>query len=311
MITTTLAAPHLFDFHLTVTQRSYGRGMASVDRYAGGVYWRALRRGEKPVLASVRPAGQQRGAALQVTVHGEQATQNDLEYACHTFTRVLGLAVDMEGFYRVLEKDPVLYETTRYLWGMRPLRSESLLEALVTAITAQQVSSHIARLIREGLVERYGAPVQAEGETLYAFPTPQAMLTAGKDGLRALKLSARKAEYLQEVCLRTLDGRLAEKRIGEMDDEPAITELMRVRGVGRWTAVVAMLQALGRVDLFPAGDLALRKEVSLLYFKGDPISVEQLTEFARKQWRPYQGLATSYLFAHLRRRRAGIAVPQA
>ena len=309
MLTTNLNAPQPFDFHLTVGQQAYGQGAASVDRYAGGVYWRALRRGEHVMLASVRPVGEQRSARLQVAVHGDMATQGDLEYAGHTFTRMLGLTVDLAGFYRMLEKDPVLGGAARNLQGMRPLRSESLFEALVMAIAAQQISSHIARLVRAGLIERYGTSVQAEGETLYAFPTPQALLEAGTDGLRAMKLSTRKAEYIQGICLRMLDGELAEERLGAMDDEAAIAELMKLRGIGRWTAVVAMLRALGRVNLFPAGDLALRKEVSRLYFQGKPISVEQLAAFAEKRWHPYQGLATSYLFAHLRRQRAGIAIP--
>ena len=309
MLTTTITAPQPFDFHLTVGQQSYGQGTVNVDRYADGVYWRALRHGEKVVLASVKPMGDQSGTVLQVAVHGNEADADDLQYAVDTFSRILGLAVDLAGFYRMLKGDPVLAETAKDLWGMRPLNSENLFQALVMSVTAQQLSGHIARLIRSGLIAHYGTPVQAEDETLYSFPTPRALLEAGTDGLRAMKLSTRKAEYIQDICLRTLDGSLDQERLGALDDEAALTELMKVRGVGHWTAVVAMLRALGRVNVFPAGDLALRKEVSQLYFQGKPLSVEQLAAFAEKRWHPYQGLATSYLFAHLRRQRASIAVP--
>ena len=64
------------------------------------------------------------------------------------------------------------------------------------------------------------------------------------------------------------------------------------------------MRALGRVDVLPAGDLALQRVVGELYFDGRRLTEQELDAFAKERWRPYRGLATTYLFAHLRQQRA-------
>ncbi len=106
------------------------------------------------------------------------------------------------------------------------------------------------------------------------------------------------------MAQRTIDGTLDPDRFAGMGDDEAIAELTALRGIGRWTAEWVLMRALGRLDLLPAGDLALRKVVAELYFDGGPITEQQLADFALERWSPYRGLATTYLFAHLRQQRA-------
>jgi 3-methyladenine DNA glycosylase/8-oxoguanine DNA glycosylase len=79
--------------------------------------------------------------------------------------------------------------------------------------------------------------------------------------------------------------------------------MVEVRGIGRWTAEWVLMRALGRLDILPAGDLALRRVVSELYFDATPINEAQLAAFGKERWSPYRGLATTYLFAYLRQQR--------
>ncbi len=67
------------------------------------------------------------------------------------------------------------------------------------------------------------------------------------------------------------------------------------------------MRALGRPDVLPEGDLALKRVVSELYFGGEPMDDRGLADFALERWSPYRGLATTYLFAHLRQARASAA----
>ncbi|MDA1215595.1 MAG: DNA-3-methyladenine glycosylase [Chloroflexi bacterium] len=300
---TTIPAPELFDLHLTAGHQTHYRGVAGADVYRDAVYSRALRRGNRVVIATVQSIDGADPATLEIGVMGEDVTQDDMAYATQVMARLLGMDIDLSGFYSLLERDPVLSSAVGSLYGLRPPGSESVFEALVIAIIGQQISSVVARVIREALVGTYGTPVNVDGETLYAFPTPKALLEAGTDGLRAVKLSARKAEYILDVALRVADGSLDEVRLSAMSDDDVVSELVKVRGIGVWTAQWVLLRALGRTDAFPAGDLALKRVVSDLYFEGAPLSEQALTDFAMERWSPHRGLATTYLFAYIRQQR--------
>ncbi|MCH7608200.1 MAG: DNA-3-methyladenine glycosylase 2 family protein [Chloroflexi bacterium] len=298
-----IKAPQPFDFDLTVRHQTYYRGRAGADLYAGGAYYRALRRPDGGAFAvRVAPAGD---GWLDVSLP-TGGVASDLALATGVVPRLLGFEADLPGFYARIAADPVLAATVGALHGLRPARAESVFEALVMAIAAQQISSAVARVIRDGLMVSYGTLLQAGGHELHAFPTPETLVAAGIDGLRAHKLSLRKAEYIHGIAEQTLDGTIDDARLGAMDDEEAIAALTSVRGVGRWTAQWVLIRALGRPDVLPEGDLALKRVVGELYFGGEPVDERRLTGFAMERWSPYRGLATTYLFAHLRQQRAGL-----
>ena len=118
--------------------------------------------------------------------------------------------------------------------------------------------------------------------------------------LRGLKLSWRKAEYVQGVALAALDssGRNLEHLRG-LDDSEVVKEVTALRGIGNWTAQWLLIRALGRPDGLPLGDLALRRVVSQLYFEDTPVTDTQVQEFCQ-QWRPWRTYATVYWFTAMR-----------
>ena len=300
VLSTTLAAPDPFDFHLTVGHQTYFRGRAGADLYADGTYYRAVRRGADVLAVTARDAG--RGQIEVALPLG--GTAEDLAFASDTMARLLAFDVDLSGFYDMVSRDSALAEAVGTLRGLRPPRTETVFEALVLAIIAQQISSGVARVIRDGIVETFGTRLDVDGLTLYAFPTPRSLFDASTEDLRAQKLSARKVEYIQDTARRAAEGELEADRLALLDNEEAIAELVKIRGIGRWTAEWMLMRALGRVDVLPAGDLALRRVVSELYFDGATITETELAEFGEARWSPYRGLATTYLFSFLRQRRA-------
>jgi DNA-3-methyladenine glycosylase II len=305
VLSTELRAPEPFDFHLTASHQTYFRGKAGADLYVDGAYYRALRLGDRVIAAAVC---EKNPGMLEIWLPGG-GSEADLAFAAESMARLLALDANLDGFYAMLADDPVLADAVGSLRGLRPPRSESVFEALVLAIVAQQISSAVARVIREGLVEAYGTLVEADGHVLHAFPTPQSLIDAGADGLRAQKLSARKVEYIHDTAERTLSGSIDPDHLGALGDEEAIAELVAVRGIGRWTAEWVLMRALGRQDILPAGDLALRRVVSELYFDGKGITEQELAAFGLERWSPYRGLATTYLFAVLRQQRVQAEKP--
>ncbi|MCH7655729.1 MAG: DNA-3-methyladenine glycosylase 2 family protein [Chloroflexi bacterium] len=303
-LTARIQAPEPFDFDLTVEHQTYYRGRAGADLYADGAYYRALRRpGGGAFAVRAAPAGD---GFLDVRLPAG-GSASDLALAVEAVPRLLGFEADLPGFYARLASDPVLASTLGALHGLRPARAETVFEALVMAVAAQQISGAVARVIRDGLMVSYGTRLEADGHELHAFPTPEALVATGVDGLRAHKLSWRKSEYIHGIAVQTLEGAIDDERLGAMDDDEAIAALTSVRGVGRWTAQWVLIRALGRPDVLPEGDLALKRVVSELYFGGEPMHERRLAEFAQERWSPYRGLVTTYLFAQLRRARAAAA----
>jgi len=82
--------------------------------------------------------------------------------------------------------------------------------------------------------------------------------------------------------------------VAAFGDEEAIDELMRWKGVGRWTAEIALLRGLGRLDVFPAGDLAVVKRLALRWLGRDQPASEREMRLFSERWRPYRSLALVY-----------------
>ena len=158
MISTRIPLPDPFDFHLTASHQTYFRERAGADLYVDGTYYRALRKGPDVLAAAARPEGGQLTVSLPAG-----ATEDEVAFAAAAMARLLAFDVDLGGFYAMLAGDPVLSVAVGGLRGLRPPRSETVFEALVMAIVAQQISSVVARVIRDGLVGTYGTPVEADG----------------------------------------------------------------------------------------------------------------------------------------------------
>ena len=296
--TKVIPAPQPFDFALTAAHQTNYRGKAGSDLFVDGVYYRALWLDGEPTGVAARPVDD----GIEVSLPNGGSPQA-LDAAAEWVAWLLGLDVPMDGFYEMLANDPVLSGAVGELRGLRHTRTETVWEALVHAVVGQQVSGVVARVIRDGLVTEYGAEVRLDGHVIHAFPRPQTLLEAGFEAVRALKLSNRKAEYVLGIAESALRGDLDHATLAPMSDEEAIAALSGIRGVGRWTAQWTLMRALGRVDALPAGDLALQRVVGEHYFEGRRLTEQELEDFAEQRWKPWRGLAVTYLFSRIRQDR--------
>ena len=296
----TLTPEPPYDFRLSMEHMaSFGTG-ARVNVFEDGRYSRLLEVEGKLILAQVQSVGTVEDPRLDATVHGDEMTDQTLKHVRDTLGWVLGGDTPLREFYAAAERDPVLAPLVEKLYGLKISQTPTVFEAFVQSIFSQQIATNVARIIGSLLLENYGSTMSHEGRTYYAFPTPEALLPGGIPGLRAIKLSNRKAEYILDVAAAIVDGSLDLEGLHNLSDEEATKRLLALRGVGPWTAHWLLLRALGRTDAFPAGDLALRRVVAGLYFKGRELTVAELEEFS-EGWEPWRSLYTSYLFAALRR----------
>ena len=289
-----------YDFRLTMEHlASFGTG-ARANVFEDGRYSRLLEVDGELVLTQVQSVGTVEEPRLDVTVHGEEISDQTLEHVRGTLALVVGGDTPLEEFYVAARRDPVLAPLVEKLYGLKISQRPSVFEAFVQSIFSQQIATNVARIIGGLLLENYGSAISHEGRTYYAFPSAAALLPQGIPGLRGIKLSNRKAEYILDVAAAVVDGSLDLEGLRSLPDEEATKRLLALRGVGPWTAHWLLLGALGRMDAFPAGDLALRRVVAGLYFEGKELTVAELEEFS-EGWSPWRSLYTTYLFAALRR----------
>ena len=125
--------------------------------------------------------------------------------------------------------------------------------------------------------------------------TPAQVLQRGPAGLRGLGLTRQKARYLVELAAAISEGRIDLRRVSRMKDDDARDTLMQVPGIGPWTANIYLLMALGRKDVWPVADLALRKAVQHLRRMPEAPSDSGLQEMAER-WQPYRAVAARILW---------------
>ncbi|MDR6788618.1 DNA-3-methyladenine glycosylase II [Sphingomonas sp. BE138] len=128
-------------------------------------------------------------------------------------------------------------------------------------------------------------------------PTDPAMIARlDDDSLRACGFSRQKTGYARSLAEEVLSGRLDLDQL-PADDEEAIAQLVRVKGIGRWSAEVYLLFAEGRPDIWPAGDLAVQIETGRIL--GHPTRPsEKLTRALAEAWRPHRGAAAIFTWHH-------------
>jgi DNA-3-methyladenine glycosylase II len=271
-------------------------GEDPTNQVADDVFRRVLRVERRLIPYEVRWTGSVDDARIVIRIAGAPAVG---EAAVGEVRRILGLDFDLTGFYRMAKGDVALAPLIESLYGLRPTLSPTPFEMLVGSITAQQINLSFAFACRARLVRRYGTPVRVGRETVWAFPQAARLAQARPRELRALKYSTRKAEYIRDLARAIVAGTLDLEAVCAEPTENVIARLTDLRGLGRWTADWFLARCLGRGDICPAGDLAVRKAFDHYYGRGRALSEKAIRRRAAA-WGQYQNLAVHYMLAGMR-----------
>lgn len=276
-------------------QRFHLFGEDPANRLSPGVFRRAVKVAGRWRGYEVRWAGSVEGARLLVSTPGERSARV-LEAAADEVARICGLGLDVEGFYRVAEQDPVLGFLVPRLRGLRPTLAPQPFEMLVGSVCAQQVNLSFAFAVKARLVRRFGTAVEVGGHTVYGFPEAERLARARVSELRRMQLTTRKSEYIVGLGRQVASGALDLAALGGCSNEEVVEALTAVRGFGRWTAEWFLARHLGRGDVCAAGDLAVRRAFEHFYNRGRPLD-EAAVRRRAAAWGPYQNMAVHYLLA--------------
>ena len=157
-----------------------------------------------------------------------------------------------------------------------------LFASLTDSIVGQQISTAAHNTIRNRIYEKFG------------ILTPEKVMATTDDELKSVGISYRKVGYIKDFSSKVLNGEIDIEALYTMSDEDAVKELVKVKGVGVWTAEMMLTFCLQRPDVLSYGDLAIRRGIMKLYGL-EELSVEDFHRLTDK-FSPYRTVAALYLW---------------
>ena len=184
----------------------------------------------------------------------------------------------------VLNKDKKLKKIISSVGECKIRTISNPFEALVEAIITQQISDSAGKSISLKFKNLFGKK----------YPTPSDVVKLSIDEIKSVGLSRMKAEYIFDISQMIVDKKLDFKIFKKMSNEDVISELTKIRVIGKWTAEMYLIFALGRMDVFPLGDLGLINGIKKLYDLENP-STDEILEITNS-WIPYRTIGTWYIW---------------
>lgn len=179
-----------------------------------------------------------------------------------------------------------LYETvitSSEIPEITPIKEEQYFSDLCESIIGQQLSNKVADVIIKRTKDLFGGKL-----------TPESIIKMDHEQLRKVGLSNAKANYIKNLSQHWIDGKINYVHFNELTDEEIISELVQVKGIGRWTAEMFLMFSLGRTDIYSFGDLILRTGV-IKHYRLRKIDQKRIEAMAKK-WSPNRTLASRVLW---------------
>jgi len=161
-------------------------------------------------------------------------------------------------------------------------------QALIKSIIFQQLRPASASVIFNRFIQYFDSD----------FPTAKQIIDTPKNKLKECGLSTNKLSTIIEIASQEENEGLGNRKGFEiMSDIEIIQKLIKIKGIGEWTAQMLMIFNLGRLDIFPVGDFAIKKNYSLFKNIASPINIKYLSKIS-EEWKPFRSIAAWYLWQY-------------
>lgn len=191
----------------------------------------------------------------------------------------------MDAAHKHLKKDAKMRRVLKLKLGPREHPTEPF-QSLVRSIMYQQISGKAAAAIIKKFLALFPGG---------KFPTPAQVSKLTDAQFKKAGVSPQKRGYLRDLALRFTDGTIEPKKFPKMTDEEIREHLIRVKGIGRWTADMFLMFTLYRPDVLPTGDLGIQKGFQRVFNLRTLPDVKKMEKLA-KHWSPHRTVASLYLW---------------
>ncbi|MBM6616892.1 DNA-3-methyladenine glycosylase family protein [Bacillus suaedaesalsae] len=206
---------------------------------------------------------------------------------------------ELSQFKKSASGDDILGPISSQYDGLRIICIPDLFEALTWAIIGQQINLTFAYTLKKRFVEVFGESLMYNGETFWCFPTYEKIAAIELEDLTELQFSKRKAEYVIGIANIMATEELSKIKLLEMNDYTQMKEtLIRLRGIGAWTADYVLMKCFHQPDAFPISDVGLHQALKQQLELNRKPTIQEIEEIA-VNWKGYKAYAVFYLWRSL------------
>lgn len=208
------------------------------------------------------------------------------------------LAADLKPFYTMVKKDTLLGDLVKKFFGYRVVGQPDLYESLIWAVLGQQINLTFAYTLKQRFVEQFGKSIEWMGNQFYRFPDYEVVAKLKPEDLLPLQFSKQKANYTVGISQAFAEGRISKEKLVGLSLTQATEELIKIKGIGNWTANYALMKTFRYPDAFPLEDAGVHNAIkNLKGLKAKP-SLDQVTRIFKK-YKGWEAYATLYLWKSL------------
>ena len=208
------------------------------------------------------------------------------------------LDTDLKLFYKMSAKDKLLKDLIVRYYGYRIVGQPDLFESLVWAVLGQQINLGFAYTLKQRFVQAFGERLALGDQEFFLFPSPATVSVIAPEKLMALQFSTQKSRYTLAIAEAFVEGTLSREKLEGLSLEEAKLQLMKIKGIGNWTANYALMKTFHHPTAFPLEDAGLHnaiKNLKRLESKPDLAEVQKIF----KKYKGWEAYATLYLWKSL------------
>ncbi len=288
-----IATPVEFSFELACSflERSPRELLHRVDN--GKASKALLVAGEK-ILFTI----QQGKSDLLINFLNRQPSESEREYVTRYIREWLDLDTDLKPFYKLVQTDKLLGPITKKYYGYRIVGQPDLFESLVWAVLGQQINLNFAYTLKQRFVEQFGETIQHEGQTYFLFPSYHTVSQLTPESLLALQFSKQKANYTIGIAQAFAAGEITKESLQHLSLNEGKEKLMKIKGIGNWTANYALMKTFRYADAFPLEDVGIHNAIKNLKGMKEKPTLDQVKRIFKK-YKGWEAYATLYLWKSL------------
>jgi DNA-3-methyladenine glycosylase II len=288
-----IPVPHEFDFgqNLEFLKRSPRELLHHVnnEEVIKVLNWN----GEKVLISIVEGKNQ-----LIINFLNGSPTSEARDFVRNYIREWFDLENDIAPFYELASKDKLLKPLVEKYFGYRIIGQPDLFESIVWAVLGQQINLQFAYTLKQRFVEKFGERLRFNDEDYFLFPSPNIVAGLNDEVLLPLQFSRQKSKYTVLLGEAFASGEISKEKLRGLPLEEAKNMLMKVKGVGNWTANYALMKTFRYKDAFPLEDAGVHNAIKNLKKMDHKPTLDEVKRLFKK-YKGWEAYATLYLWKSL------------
>ncbi len=265
-----------------------------LHRVEQGMAIKLLKVGTEKVLLRIREG---QGKLILEFLNGEPSVQAK-QFVRNYVVEWFDLETDLKPFYKMANEDKLLKALVKKFYGYRIIGQPDLFESIVWAVLGQQINLQFAYTLKQRFVEQFGERLHWNNESFYLFP--QAKLVSGltDEALLPLQFSRQKSKYTIIIAEAFANGEISKEKLTGVPLPEAKEILMKIKGIGNWTANYALMKTFRYPDAFPLEDAGVHNAIKNLTSMDRKPTLDEVRKIFKK-YKGWEAYATLYLWKSL------------